>query len=99
MVIKGSPGSNCAYSLDSGDESYDDESELSFEGEEAEKQIENEQIDGDFEDKAVACFRFFILFILVSVMVAAGASTWHFLSTDEHGDFQHEVRTNERSYL
>jgi class 3 adenylate cyclase len=97
MVIKSSTRSNCAYSLDSGDQSYDDESELSFEEEEAEKQRGNEQIDGDFEDKAVACFRFFILFILVSVMVAAGASTWHFISTDEHGDFLHEVRTNERT--
>jgi hypothetical protein len=48
-------------------------------------------LDDDFEDKAVQCFRFFVLFILVSAMAAAGVCTYVFISKDQEDDFAMEV--------
>jgi hypothetical protein len=75
-----------------GDFEDDDSSFFEEEEEEENPEKEIEGIDDDFEDKAVSCFRLFVLFILVSGMAAAGASTWYFISNDEADDFQHEVR-------
>ena len=48
--------------------------------------------DADFEDKAVSCFRFFVMFLLIGGMIAAGVGTWKFLQQEEYDDFEHEVR-------
>ena len=40
----------------------------------------------DLEERAVSCFRGFVLFLLVGAMVAAGITTWHFLSEDQEDD-------------
>jgi hypothetical protein len=43
--------------------------------------------EDDFQEKAVWCFRLFVIFILVSAMAVAGASTWCFITADEYNDF------------
>jgi hypothetical protein len=80
------------------DGDLDDDESSFFEEEEEEENPEKdtEGIDDDFEDKAVSCFRLFVLFILVSAMAAAGISTWHFISNDQADDFQHEVRLSRK---
>lgn len=52
-------------------------------------------LDDDFEDKAVACFRFFVLFMLICAMVSAGVATWYYVGRDEEDDFEHQVRLAE----
>jgi hypothetical protein len=49
-------------------------------------------LDSDFEDKAVSCFRFFVLFVLISAIAGAGTATWYFMTENQNEDFVHEVR-------
>ena len=50
-------------------------------------------MDHQMEDKAVSCFRLFVVFLLIGGMVAAGVASWKFLQNEEYADFEHEVRT------
>jgi hypothetical protein len=43
----------------------------------------------DFEDRAVSCFRFFVLFLLVAGIITAGVTSWKFLKNEEYEDFEH----------
>lgn len=73
---------------------YDDTtSDHSIETEEEAQPSERAVNDTDFEDKAVSCFRYFILFVLVAAMAASGAATWHFMTEDQNEDFENEVRS------
>jgi hypothetical protein len=48
-------------------------------------------LDDDFEDKAVQCFRLFVMFVLLTAMAVAGACTYEFLTRDQVEHFQSEV--------
>lgn len=75
-------------------ELYDDSTSdhsIETEVEEASDSDEGKRLDSDFEDKAVSCFRFFVLFILVFAMAGAGAATWHFMTKNQYENFYDEV--------
>ena len=51
-----------------------------------------EAFEDNFEEKAVLCFRVFVLCVLLCAMAAAGAGTWFFITHDEDQDFAGQVR-------
>lgn len=58
---------------------------------ETEESVNEKVIDTDFEDKAVGCFRVFVLLVLLSTMAASGAVSWRLMTEAENNDFVEEV--------
>ncbi len=93
-----SPVDSTTGDLNDSAELHDDStSDHSVETEvQVEESSNDKVIDTDFEDKAVGCFRFFVLFVLVSAMAASGAATWHFITEDQNEDFINQVCSREK---
>jgi hypothetical protein len=75
----------------------DDDDDSSFTSDDEEDDVEGGKDDNhsiapaDFEDQAVQCFRYFVLFVLVASTAAAGAATYFFIHNDQQDDFTEDV--------
>jgi hypothetical protein len=97
MVLAGyepSVGSASASGMSEEEETIDEDLPLSDDDEDTvfnssidRQEKADDALEDDFQEKAVLCFRLFVIFVLVSAMAVAGASTWFFITGDEYDDF------------
>lgn len=52
---------------------------------------EEEDVNGNDDEFTISCFRYFIVFLLVSVTIAASAASYFYLEAEEDSDMDKEV--------
>ncbi|CAJ1960734.1 unnamed protein product [Cylindrotheca closterium] len=89
-IMKGSTSKTVEETMDLSVSTVEQENQFGASGRNdhySEEEKEGVGLDDEFERSAISCFRYLILFLMISVTIAAGVATYFYLEAKEDHDF------------